>query len=174
MGIADEENERIECVARQTEALDERADMEIVLVERILEAVLLSVDLLRPLGLFLRSEDPAPVVLCFNDEDPEAGHDDMVELGASLSVGPGQVKVVKSVVSGGVEAGHPARDGTFTKPTFEAGRANNFDDEKNREKCENPRPVGDEGFDSFVQVDLSVQGLRSLANARGWKREENG
>ena len=79
-------------------------------MEGILEAVLLSVDLLRPLALFFRSKDPAPIVFGFDDEYPKSGNDDVIKLGGSLAVGAWQIQVVKNVVNGGIELGQSVAD----------------------------------------------------------------
>ena len=56
---------------RQCEEIHECADVELVLVKRILKSVFLPIDLLRPLALFFVAEDPAFVVFCFDHEDAE-------------------------------------------------------------------------------------------------------
>ena len=130
LGIADEEYHWQECVARKIEAVHECADVEIVLMERILESVLLPINLLRPLGLFFRSEDPAPVVFRFDDDDPEWGNNNMIKLGGSLTVGARQVEVVESVVGGGIEAGQALGNRAFAAPSFEASGSEDSDDDQ--------------------------------------------
>ena len=107
--------------------------MKIVLMERILEAILLPIDLLCPLGLFFSSKDPTPVVLCFYDYDSKSGNNDVVKLGGSLSVGAWQIEVVKNVVNGGIELGQSVADCTFTKPALETCGAENFQEDQDRE-----------------------------------------
>ncbi len=149
LGIADKEDDGKESVAGQVEAIGERAEVEIVLMKRVLEAVLLPGDLLGPPGLLLRSEDRAPVVLGFDDEDPESGHNDVVKLGAPLSVRPGEVEVVEGAVGGRVKARQTSCDGAFSEPAFEPGGPEDFSDDEDRDEPREPGPVGDEGFDCF-------------------------
>ena len=72
-------------------------------MDRVLKAVLLPVNPLRPLGLLLRAEDPAAEVLGLYDENPERRDHDMIDLGRSLSIGAGQVEIVKGMVGFGLE-----------------------------------------------------------------------
>lgn len=68
---ADEEDEGMKVALRDAKELRQGFHMQMVLMERILEAVLGSIDLLGPLPLIFRAEDPAFVVFRFNDEDAE-------------------------------------------------------------------------------------------------------
>jgi len=69
--MADEEDDGQKRLSRQAKAGGEGAKVELVLVEWIREGALPAVDLLCPLGLPLRTENPATVVLGLDDEDPE-------------------------------------------------------------------------------------------------------
>lgn len=71
LGIADEEDDGAEAVFRKTEKRHQGADVEQILMQRILEAAFLTINLLRPLALFFGAEDPAFVVLGLDDEDAE-------------------------------------------------------------------------------------------------------
>lgn len=88
-GPTDEEDEGMKLVFGDAEKPGEDFHMEVVLMERILEAVFGSIDLLGPLTLLFRTEDPAFVVFRLDDEDAEGGDDDMIELGGALAVGAG-------------------------------------------------------------------------------------
>ncbi len=71
LGMADEEDDGEEAVLGEGEEVHEGTDVEPVLMEGILEAVFVAVDLLGPLALVFAAEDPATVVLGFDDEDAE-------------------------------------------------------------------------------------------------------
>jgi hypothetical protein len=63
--------------------------MKMVLMQRVSEAMLPAVDLLGPFTLLFTSEDPAPVVFRFDDEDSEWRYDDVINLRAAVAIGAG-------------------------------------------------------------------------------------
>jgi hypothetical protein len=140
--------------------------VEIVLVERILEAAFPPINLLRPLALFFRAEDPARVVFRLHHEDPERGNDHVIELGAALAVGARQVDVVENAVARGIEACQASGDRAFADPPLEAGGAEDFDEDHKRQQAENQRPVGDEGFNRLGQVDCGGHAVRCFLRCK--------
>lgn len=71
LSVADEEHAGLEGGLREPEEVHEGVDVELILVQRVLKTVLAAVELLRPLSLLFAAEDPAPVVLGFDDEDSD-------------------------------------------------------------------------------------------------------
>ena len=67
-GVAHEHDHGMKAVGGQTEEFRERLHMEQVLVERVLELALVAVDLLDPLRLLDRAENPALVVFGLDDK----------------------------------------------------------------------------------------------------------
>ena len=69
----------------------------VILPERILNAVGLTVDFLGPLPIPLLPEDPARHVLCFDNKHSEPGDEDVINLSNATTAG--QIDVVKGRVS---------------------------------------------------------------------------
>ena len=134
--MADEKDDGKKRLSWQAKADGEGANVEIVLVERILEGALAAVDLLCPLGLALRTENPATVVLGLDDEDPERGGDHVVDLGGAMSIGTRQIEVVEGVVKVGVQAGQSSCDHGFSEPTFESACPQKLEENEDRNQRE--------------------------------------
>lgn len=92
--------------------------MPIVLVQRILEAVLLPKQTLRPLGTLHVTEDPAIHVLSFDDKNAVFGDDDVVDLRCAVHSLQGDV--VQREINLGIEQ-QLLGDSThsFANPTFD-------------------------------------------------------
>ena len=97
-GSADEKDEGMKTVPREAEKLREGLHVEVMLMKRIWEAVFGPVSLLRPLALPLGAEDPASIVFRLDDENAEGLDDDMIDLGASHTVGPWQIEIAERAV----------------------------------------------------------------------------
>lgn len=141
---ADEKDEGMNAVFRHAEELRQGFDMEVVLMEWILEAVLGSIDLLGPLALLFGTEDPAFVVFRFNDEDAESGHDHMVELGGALAIRAGEIDVVELAVELRIQAVQTPADHPLADPAFDAGRCEDFEKDIKAEQHGQAGPVGKE------------------------------
>jgi len=131
--VADEEDDGSECGFGKCEEVHERADVELVLVKRILEPAFLPIDLLGPLALFFVTKDPAFVVFCFDHEDAEWGNDDVVELGGALAIGTREVEVVEGAIGFGIKLCQALGDGAFAEPAFKAGGGEDLDDDENED-----------------------------------------
>jgi hypothetical protein len=134
--MADEEDDGQKRLSRQAKADGEGANVEIVLVERILEGALAAVDLLCPPGLPLRTENPATVVLGLDDEDPERGDDHVVDLGGAMSIGTRQIEVVEGVVKVGVQSRQGSCDHCFSQPAFESAGPQKLEENEDRNQRE--------------------------------------
>ena len=121
-GTADEEDEGMNGILAEAEELRQGFYMEMVLMERILEAVLGSIDLLGPLALLFRPEDPAFVVLRLDDEDTEFRDDDVVDLGGTDAVGPGQIEVVELPIELRIQPVQATADHPFADRAFKTSR----------------------------------------------------
>lgn len=104
--------------SRQAQVFFEAAEMPIVLLERVLEAMGRSGKLLRPLAVLLVAIDPAIHVLGFDDEEAVSRDDQVVDLGGA--VGSGDDDVVELAVGSGREPEPQAQPrADFAKPTSE-------------------------------------------------------
>lgn len=105
--------------------LTKGVDVQLVLVDWVLEFALILINLLRPLVLFFRSKNPAPVVFCFDNENPIGGDDEVVDLSGSFVIGTREVKIVKDGVACWIEFFQPKADHLlFAPPTFESWAGN--------------------------------------------------
>ena len=78
--VAPKHHDGVESLMRKPQELGERPGVTIVLARWVLKASLLAVEKLRPLRLFLVSEDPAVHVLGLNHKDAEARDKHMIDL----------------------------------------------------------------------------------------------
>lgn len=104
-GVAGEHDEGMKIVIGQIEQGLERLDVAVVLAQRVLEPGFLLENLLGPLALVGTAEDPAGVVLGFDDEDAGGGDQDVVNLGGAIGGWQGdvveqEVGTVQSVADG--------------------------------------------------------------------------
>ena len=95
--FARERDDAVEIGPVDSEPFRQRADVQVVLAQRVLEAALLPVDRLRPLGAILIAENPPRIVLRLDDEDAVLRHDDVVNL-RRRPVRQGKVDVVENDV----------------------------------------------------------------------------
>ena len=56
---------------------------------------------------------------------------------------------MESVVEVWIEAGKAAGNGSFPEPALEMGGAQDFNDNEDRDQCNEPRPVGDERIEDL-------------------------
>ena len=148
-GITDEDDHGLECVIGEVEEFHQGADVEPVLVQRVLEPLLSSVDLLGPLALFFTAEDPSTVVLRFHDKDAVGRNDNVIELGSPVAVRARKIKIVKDMVGRRIKSRQSFPDPSLTDPPLEprGGEEPNKDaDEKERRQC---GPLGQQRLKHF-------------------------
>ena len=83
-GIADKGNHREDLFIAKPEQRLQGAGMFLILMQRILEAMVATIDLLGPVLLLLAAEDPALHILGLDREYTIDGDDHMVDLGGSI------------------------------------------------------------------------------------------
>ena len=119
--FARERDDAVEIGPVDSEPFRQRADVQVVLAQRVPEAALLPVDRLRPLGAILIAENPPRIVLRLDDKDAVLRHDDVVDL-RRRPVRQGEVNVVKNDVLFRQTLSKPVGDRSFAALPFPAGR----------------------------------------------------
>lgn len=95
--IPDKRDDRVDRSNRNPRNSCHHPHVPVILPERILKTVGLTVDFLGPLPIPLLPKDPARHVLCFNNKHSEPGDEDVVNLSHATTTG--QVDVVKGRVT---------------------------------------------------------------------------
>ena len=116
---ANEDDGRVEAVPWEWEECFQGVDVDLVLMERVLEALLAFVDLLGPVGLGLGAGNSSFEIFGFDDEDAVDGDDDVVDLCGSLAVCSLEVEIVETSIMCGVETVEDNANLTFPPPAFE-------------------------------------------------------
>ncbi len=99
-------------------------------MQRVLETMARPIPLARPLWLFFRTEDPAPVVFGLDDEDAEGRNHHVVDLGGALAIRSVEVKIAKGAVKPGVETPKAkVAHHELTEPAFERCSAEDLEKE---------------------------------------------
>ena len=135
-GVSDKEDNWKEPLLGKAEKIGERPDMKLVLMQRILETALPPIDLLSPFALFLRTEDPATIVLRLDDEDPERRDDHVVDLGGALSIGARQIEIVEVAIDRRIEPLQSPPHLPLSQPTLDNGGLEEFDNKQQTQKAD--------------------------------------
>jgi hypothetical protein len=79
-GVSGKDDDGVNQILRNIQRRFESFHVSVVLTQGILKLERISKYFLRPLSVVLGTKDPSFHVLCFDNEDSEARHDDVVDL----------------------------------------------------------------------------------------------
>ncbi len=154
--VARECDDAVEKGLVESKPFRQRADVPVVLAQRVLEAALLPVDRLRPLRAPLVAEDPPRIGLRLDDEDAVLRHDNMVDRGRR-SVRQGKVDVVEDDVLFWKPLSKTFRYRSLPARPFVSRRVHPCDKDSYRKRQREQPPEVDNGSQNDCEILFSVR-----------------
>ena len=137
---------------REPEEFLQGQDVEMILVQRILELGVPTVDGLRPHLLPPSAEDPSVEIFRLDHEDAEAGRHHVIDLCGTRAIGMREIEVVEDLVNGRVQITQAPGDHLLALlPARSPGLQGHGHPE---EAHEEPHEDGDSDRDDDDHVDL--------------------
>ena len=154
--VARERDDAVKKGLVESKTFRQRADMQVVLAQRVLESALLPIDRLRPLGAMLIAENPPRIGLRLDDEDAVLRHDNVVDL-RRRPVRQGKVNIVENDVLLRQPLPKPTRDRSFSARPFASRRVHPRGKYPYRNHHREQPPKPDNGSQNYREILFSVR-----------------